>query len=44
LAQPSITAGEPQQDRARAIDSMAGQIARCASNPWRHSVSGVFWM
>ena len=44
IAQPSITAGEPQQDRARAIDSTAGQIARCASNAWRHSVSAVFWM
>jgi len=44
IAQPSISAGEPQQDRARAIDSMAGQIARCASNPWRHSVSAAFRM
>ena len=33
-----------QQDRACAIDSTAGQIARCASIAWRHSVSAVFWM
>jgi hypothetical protein len=44
IAQSSITDGEPQQDRACAIDSMAGQIARCASIAWRHSVSAVFWM
>jgi hypothetical protein len=35
---------EPQQDQARAIDSMAGQIARCAAKGWLHIVSAVFWM
>jgi hypothetical protein len=37
--QPSISAGEPQQDRARAIDSMAGQIA--AAHPSRGGTASL---
>ena len=39
IAQPSISAGEPQQDRARAIDSMAGQIA--AAHPSRGGTASL---